>query len=117
MNRQTSKQRNEKKKKTLKGNWNKVSCFQISNNDPKEDVPYSFFSAFEQGFFSDLTLRAENGKEVGTQAVETERHFGCVGLVLLGWFFVLVFSLFIYLFIWGEEVGGGGGGGEGMRGS
>ena len=41
-------------------------------------MPYSFASAFEQGFFSDLIISAENGKEVSCC------HFSLVFRQVLG---------------------------------
>ncbi|KAL8579419.1 hypothetical protein ACOMHN_026784 [Nucella lapillus] len=46
-----------------------LQCQKISNNDPKEDVPYCFSSALEQGFFSDLAIHADKGKEFNVHSV------------------------------------------------
>ncbi|KAK7507206.1 hypothetical protein BaRGS_00001141 [Batillaria attramentaria] len=46
-----------------------LQCQKISSNDPKEDVPYSYISAFEQGFFSDLSIKADTGKEFPVHSV------------------------------------------------
>jgi len=38
--------------------------FQVSSNDPKDETPFSFLGALEEGYFSDLTIKADTDKEV-----------------------------------------------------
>ncbi|WAQ95761.1 hypothetical protein MAR_028451 [Mya arenaria] len=40
-----------------------LQCQKISSPDPKDDIPYSFLGALEEGFFSDLTITGESGKD------------------------------------------------------
>ncbi|XP_059139140.1 LOW QUALITY PROTEIN: uncharacterized protein LOC131927488 [Physella acuta] len=40
-----------------------LQCQKVSSGPRKEDSPYSFLSALEHGYFTDLTLKADNGKE------------------------------------------------------
>ncbi|XP_025114825.1 uncharacterized protein LOC112576505 isoform X1 [Pomacea canaliculata] len=40
-----------------------LQCQKISSNEPTGDLPYTYVSALEQGFFSDLSIKAESGKE------------------------------------------------------
>lgn len=42
---------------------------QVSPGPRKEDMPYSFLSVLEHGYFSDLVLRADSGKEVWYKCV------------------------------------------------
>ena len=41
-----------------------VSLFQISSNEPKDETPFSFLGALEEGYFSDLTIKDDKGTEV-----------------------------------------------------
>lgn len=43
--------------------WFMLQCQRISQNDPKNDLNFSFINALEEGYFSDLTLVADSGKE------------------------------------------------------
>ncbi|XP_046382195.1 uncharacterized protein LOC124153093 [Haliotis rufescens] len=40
-----------------------LQCQKVSSNDPKDDVPFSFLSAMEEGYFSELNIRADSGRE------------------------------------------------------
>nr|XP_006812477.1 PREDICTED: uncharacterized protein LOC100370394 [Saccoglossus kowalevskii] len=40
-----------------------LSCEKLSPSDQIGDMPFSFLNAFEHGYFSDLTIEADNGKE------------------------------------------------------
>ncbi|CAL1539140.1 unnamed protein product [Lymnaea stagnalis] len=40
-----------------------LQCQKVSPGPRREDTPYSFLSALEQGYFSDISLKADSGKE------------------------------------------------------
>ena len=44
----------------------KYICFfdQVSSNDPKDEEPFSLLGALEEGYFSDLVVKADSGREV-----------------------------------------------------
>ena len=39
--------------------------FQIESPEHAEDTAFSFLGALEEGYFSDLVIKASSGKEVG----------------------------------------------------
>ncbi|XP_064635771.1 uncharacterized protein LOC135492948 isoform X2 [Lineus longissimus] len=40
-----------------------LQCQKVLSHDPNEEAPFSFLGAFEEGHFSDLIIKADNGKE------------------------------------------------------
>ncbi|XP_013783752.1 uncharacterized protein LOC106467912 [Limulus polyphemus] len=43
--------------------WCVLQCEKVSTNDSKHDVPFSFMCALEEGYFSDMIIKAADGKE------------------------------------------------------
>ncbi|KAH9519989.1 hypothetical protein Btru_071420 [Bulinus truncatus] len=46
-----------------------LQCQKVSSSPKKEDTPYSFLSALELGYFTDVILRADSGKEFKAHSV------------------------------------------------
>ncbi|CAG5118911.1 unnamed protein product [Candidula unifasciata] len=46
-----------------------LQCQKVSPGPRKEDMPYSFLSVLEHGYFSDLVLRADSGKEFKVHSI------------------------------------------------
>ncbi|ESO87118.1 hypothetical protein LOTGIDRAFT_229277 [Lottia gigantea] len=40
-----------------------LQCQKVMSHDPKDDAPFSFLGALEEGYFYDLVIKADNGKE------------------------------------------------------
>ena len=38
---------------------------QVLSTEAKDEMPFSFLGALDEGYFSDLVIKADSGKEVG----------------------------------------------------
>jgi len=65
-----------------------VMCVQISSADPKDDVPYSFLGALEEGYFSDVTILGETGRQVSQHSTAYVLDMCCL-VDVCGWMFFL----------------------------
>ncbi|KAL5019275.1 hypothetical protein ScPMuIL_004997 [Solemya velum] len=46
-----------------------LQCQRISASDPRDDIPFSFLGALEEGYFADLVIRADTGKEFKAHSI------------------------------------------------